>query len=71
VPLAADLESAVDALRDDVADEPHAAVYVSALDGTATVTLRAAAVDEVAAEQLEHDLRLRAHRRLRALGVWT
>jgi small-conductance mechanosensitive channel len=71
VPLSADLESAVDALRDDVAEERHADVYVSALDGTATVTLRAAAVDEVAAEQLEHDLRLRAHRRLRALGVWT
>jgi small-conductance mechanosensitive channel len=71
VPLSADLESAVDALRDDVAEERHGDVYVSALDGTATVMLRAAAVDEVAAEQLEHDLRLRAHRRLRALGVWT
>jgi len=71
VPLAADLESAVEALRDDVADERHAHVYVSALDGTATVTLRAEASDEVAAERLEQELRLRAHRRLRALGVWT
>ena len=71
VPLSADLDDAVGALRDDLADERHADVYVSALDGTATVTLRAAAVDEVAAEQLEHELRLRAHRRLRALGVWT
>lgn len=71
VPLSADLEGAVDALRDDVAEERHADVYVSSLDGSATVTLRAAAVDEVAAERLEHDLRLRAHRRLRALGVWT
>ena len=43
----------------------------SSLDGTATVTLRAAAVDEGAAERLEQELRLRAHRRLRALGVWT
>ena len=71
VPLSADLDGAVDALRADVADERHADVYVSSLDGTATVTLRAAAVDEGAAERLEHELRLRAHRRLRALGVWT
>ncbi len=71
VPLTVDLDGAVDALREDVADERHADVYVSSLDGTATVTLRAAAVDEGAAERLEHELRLRAHRRLRALGVWT
>jgi small-conductance mechanosensitive channel len=71
VPLGADLESAVDALREDISDERDADVYVSALDGTATVTVRAAATDEIAAERLEHELRLRAHRRLRALGVWT
>jgi small-conductance mechanosensitive channel len=70
VPLTADLEGAVDALRGDVADERHADVYVSSLDGTATLTLRAAASDELAAEHLERELRLRAHRRLRALGVW-
>lgn len=70
VPLVADLDGAVEALREDVADEPHSDVYVSSLDGTATVTLRAAASDELAAERLEHELRLRAHRRLRALGVW-
>jgi small conductance mechanosensitive channel len=70
VPLSADLEGAVGALREDVADERHADVYVSSLDGTATLTLRAAASDEVAAERLERELRLRAHRRLRALGVW-
>jgi small conductance mechanosensitive channel len=71
VPLSTDLESAVDALRVDVADERHADVYVSSLDGNATVTVRAAASDELAAERLEHELRLRVHRRLRALGVWT
>jgi small-conductance mechanosensitive channel len=72
VPLAADLEAAVGALREDVAGERDALVYVSSLDGssTATVTLRAAASDELAAERLEHELRLRAHRRLRALGLW-
>jgi small-conductance mechanosensitive channel len=70
VPLSADLDGAVDALREDVSAERDADVYVSSLDGMATVTLRAAATDEVAAERLEHELRLRAHRRLRALGVW-
>jgi small conductance mechanosensitive channel len=71
VPLEADLEAAVDALREDVTDERETSVYVSSLDDPATVTLRAAASDELAAERLEHELRLRAHRRLRALGVWT
>jgi small-conductance mechanosensitive channel len=71
VPLSADVDAAVAALREDVSGERDAAVYVSSLDGTATVTVRAAASDAVAAEHLEHDLRLRAHQRLRALGVWT
>ena len=70
VPLTADLDGAVDALREDVSEERDADVYVSSLDGTATVTVRAAAADEVAAQRLEQELRLRAHRRLRALGVW-
>jgi small-conductance mechanosensitive channel len=70
LPLAADLDAALDALREDVADERDASVYVSALADPATVTLRAAASDDLAAERLEHELRLRAHRRLRALGVW-
>jgi small-conductance mechanosensitive channel len=70
VPLSADLDGAIDALREDITDERHADVYLSSLDGTATVTLRAVASDEVAAERLERELRLRAHRRLRALGVW-
>jgi small-conductance mechanosensitive channel len=70
VPLAADLDAALDSLREDVAGERDASVYVSALDDPATVTVRAAAVDELAAERLEQELRLRAHRRLRALGVW-
>jgi len=71
VPLAADLEAALDALREDVADERDAQVYLSSLADSATVTVRAAAADGLAAEQLEHELRLRAHQRLRALGVWT
>jgi small-conductance mechanosensitive channel len=70
IPLDADLDAAVDALREDVGDERDASVYVSALADPATVTLRAAASDDLAAERLEHELRLRAHRRLRALGIW-
>ena len=70
VPLTADLDAALDALREDVADERDASVYVTSLNDPATVTLRAAASDELAAQRLEHELRLRAHRRLRALGVW-
>ena len=70
VPLTADLGAAVDGLRAEVADESDASVYVSSLDGNATVTVRAAARDEDDAQQLERDLRVRAHARLRALGVW-
>jgi small-conductance mechanosensitive channel len=70
VPLSADLGAAVDGLREEIAQERDASVYVSSLDGTATVTIRAAASDEDAAQRLERDLRVRAHGRLRALGVW-
>src|SRR5690242_6620366 len=70
VPLSADLGAAVDALREDVAGDRGSSVYVSALDAGAVVTIRAAAADEDGARQLERDLRVRAHSRLRALGVW-
>jgi small-conductance mechanosensitive channel len=70
VPLSADLGAAVEGLRDEVAAEESAAVYVSSFDGSATVTVRAAAADERAAERLEHELRVRAHGRLRVLGIW-
>jgi small-conductance mechanosensitive channel len=70
VPLSADLEAVVDALREEVADESDALVYVSSLNGNATVTIRAAARDEDVAQQLERDLRIRSHGRLRTLGIW-
>jgi small-conductance mechanosensitive channel len=70
VPLSADLRAAVDGLREEVAGERDASVFVSALNGAATVTMRAAAPDEDAAQQLESELRIRAHGRLRALGAW-
>jgi small conductance mechanosensitive channel len=70
VPLTADLSAAVDALREETAAERDARVFVSALDGDATVTVRAAAPSEDAADRLENELRLRVHGRLRALGTW-
>lgn len=71
LPLGCDLDAAVGALRDVVAGERTPNVSVTGLDGNATVTMRAAAPDAVAALKLESDLRLRAHEKLRALGVWT
>jgi small-conductance mechanosensitive channel len=70
VPLSADLGAAVDGLRDEVAQERDHAVYVSSLDGNATVTVRAGAPDEDSAQRLERELRVRVHRRLRAVGIW-
>jgi small-conductance mechanosensitive channel len=70
VPLSADLGAAVDGLREEIAEERDASVYVSSLDGSATLTIRAAAPNEDAAQKLERDLRVRAHGRLRALGIW-
>jgi small-conductance mechanosensitive channel len=70
VPLSADLSAVVGALRDEVAGERNGSVVVSALEGNATVTIRAAANDEEAAQRLESDLRVRGQGRLRALGVW-
>jgi len=46
-------------------------VELSALDANATVTIRVPAHDAAKAQELEGELRLRAHRRLRALGIWS
>ena len=66
VPLSADLGAAVKGLQEEVAPERGGTVYVSSLDGSATLTVRAGAQDEDAAQRLERDLRVRVHRRLRA-----
>jgi small-conductance mechanosensitive channel len=70
VPLSADLGAAVQGLQEEVAPERDGSVYVSSLDGNATLTVRAGALDEDAAQRLERDLRVRVHRRLRAAGIW-
>jgi small-conductance mechanosensitive channel len=66
VPLTQDL----DALVDGLSAETGADVFVSGLDGNATLTLRAPARSEDDARRIERDLRLRAHRRLRTSGVF-
>jgi small-conductance mechanosensitive channel len=70
LPLTCDLDAAVKALQDEVAEERDGAVAVTGLDANATVTVRAAAPDAAAALRLESELRLRAHARLRALGAF-
>jgi small conductance mechanosensitive channel len=66
VPLAQDLEALVEALR----KETNAEVYISSLDGNAVIALRATATSDEDARRVAHDLRLHAHRRLRAEGVF-
>jgi small conductance mechanosensitive channel len=68
VPLEKDLRAAVEALRSETAPD-GAEVVVTGLEDAATVTLRAWAPDEEAADRLASDLRLRAHSRLHAEGL--
>jgi small-conductance mechanosensitive channel len=68
IPLDKDLGAAVEALRSETAPD-QAEVLLTGLEGAATLTLRAWAPDETAAERLASELRLRAHARLRAEGL--
>jgi small conductance mechanosensitive channel len=70
VPLDKDLRAVVDLLQEAAAGEREPEVAVTALNGSATVVVRAAAPDPIAAERLESELRLRAHERLRAAGIF-
>jgi small-conductance mechanosensitive channel len=70
LPLSSDLENVIGLLGDEVADQREAEVFVSSLTDNATITVRALAEDPSRAERLQHDLRLRAHRRLRAAGIY-
>ena len=67
VPLEKDLRAAVEALRSETAPD-KAEVVVTGLEDTATVTLRAWAPDQEAADRLVSELRLRVHARLHAEG---
>ena len=66
VPLSQDLRKAIALVEHAV---PEAEVFVSALNGSATLTVRALAEDEPAAERLQRELRLQAAEALRAGGV--
>jgi small-conductance mechanosensitive channel len=67
VPRDKDLQAVVDLLRDVAAPSE---LLVTGLDGDAVITLRSWADDEDSAQQLESELRLRVHERLREAGVY-
>jgi small conductance mechanosensitive channel len=66
VPLTSDLGAVLDRLQRTTSAE----VFVGDLAAHASVVLRARASDEDEAEQLERELRLRAHEGLRAEGIF-
>jgi len=66
VPLQHDLDALLDALRAETTGD----VYVSSLDESAVITVSERAHPEADAERLTRELRLRAHRRLRAAGAF-
>jgi len=68
VPLAQDVAAAVDALREETAQYDGAQVVLSGLEGNATLMVRVPS-PHGNAEELEHELRLRAHKRLLEEGV--
>src|SRR5438034_10382605 len=70
VPLDKDLRTVVELLREAVAGERESEVTVTGLNGNATIVVRARASGPIEAERLESDLRIRAHERLRAAGVF-
>jgi small-conductance mechanosensitive channel len=70
LPLSSDLEHVIGLLDGELADQREPEAFVSGLDGNATITVRALAPDPSKAERLQHDLRLRAHRSLRAAGLY-
>jgi len=69
VPLDSDLDAVTGLLREAAEDE-RAEVSVAALDEKAQLLVSVWADDEPAAERLENELRLRAHKRLREAGVF-
>jgi small-conductance mechanosensitive channel len=69
VPLDSDLD-AVSGLLREAAEDERADVFVAALGDKAELMVSVWAEDEPAAERLESDLRLRAHKRLREAGIF-
>ena len=69
VPPSVDLRPLVESLRSEVPGERDE-VFVSSLEGSPTLTLRAWTDSEAAAEKLEQELRLRVHAQLRQRGIF-
>jgi len=69
VPLDKDVGSVVELVR-EAAPGDRTEVLVTGLNGNATVTMRSWAEDARDVERLASDLRLHAHERLRAAGVY-
>ena len=69
VPPTSDLSRLVEDLRAEVPGERDE-VFVSSIEGSPTLTLRAWTESEAAAERLEQDLRLRTHAVLRERGIF-
>lgn len=70
LPLGEDVERAIGLLREEVAGLPGAEVQLTRLGTVATVAIRVRSGDQGDVGELEHDLRLRAHTRLRAAGIF-
>jgi small-conductance mechanosensitive channel len=68
VPLGQDLGRIVEVLRE--AAEPDGEVLVTSIESNAVVTVRAWTPDASTVDRVASDLRLRAHERLRAAGVY-
>src|SRR5216117_322034 len=66
VPLQQDLDRLVEALRAETSGD----VFLSSLEGDALITLREHAPSAADAERRARDMRLGAHRRLRAAGAF-
>ena len=69
VPPSVDLRPLVEALRSEAPGERDE-VFVSSLEGSPTLTVRAWTESEAAAEKLEQELRLRVHAQLRERGIY-
>jgi small-conductance mechanosensitive channel len=69
VPPTADLRQLVESLRQELPGERDE-IFVSSLEGSPTLTMRSWTESERAAEELEQDLRLRVHARLREHGIF-
>ncbi|HVN59932.1 MAG TPA: hypothetical protein VMT59_01630, partial [Gaiellaceae bacterium] len=70
LPLGEDVERAIGILREEVSGLPDADVYLTRLAAVATLAIRVRTADQSGADELAHDLRLRAHTRLRAAGIF-